>query len=99
MKKYMIDKKGNINPNVSLLIGLIGVGLVIAAFYFEINLYLSLLIIAIGLVLVAFSGGSTQSATLDLRAFTNDPLGWRKAKKSYEPNNSPDTAPAKDKQP
>jgi len=25
-----------------------------------------------------------------------DPIGWRKAKKSYEPENSPDTAPNKD---
>ena len=36
------------------------------------------------MVLMGFSAYATKSATLDLRAFTNDPLGWRKAKESYK---------------
>lgn len=84
MKKYIFEKNGNINPNFSFLIGLVGVGLIFFSFYFDIDFYLSLLIISIGFLLLAFSGYSTQSATLDLRTFTSDPLGWRKAKQSYK---------------
>jgi hypothetical protein len=86
MKKFFVDEKGNINPNFSLFIGLIGVGLIFLAFYFVFNFYLSIIVIFVGCLLIAFSGYSTQSATLDLRTFTRDPLGWRKSKQSYEAN-------------
>ena len=45
--------------------------------------------LALGRVLMEFSACATQSATLDFRAFTNDPLGWRKANKSYKGDEAP----------
>ena len=50
--------------------------------YFEWNFHITVLCFSIGMILMAFSGYATHSATLDLRAFTTDPLGWRKIKKS-----------------
>ncbi len=90
MRKYLVSENGNINPNFSLLVGLLGVGLIFLVFYINMNLYLSIFIIIIGLLLIAFSGYSTQSATLDLRTFTKDPLGWRKAKQSYKEDKATD---------
>jgi hypothetical protein len=84
MKNALVDENGNINPNFSLIIGLIGAGLIFSAFYFEMNFYLSVVVMIVGFLLVGFSGLATQSSTLDLRAFTKDPLGWRKAKKRGE---------------
>jgi hypothetical protein len=84
MKKLFMDKNGNINSNFSLVIGLVGVGLIVSVFYFDINIYISVSFLIFGSLLIGFSGYATQSATLDLRTFTKDPLGWRNAKKSYE---------------
>ncbi len=80
MKIY--DKKGNIKTWASDLIALIGVGLVLSILWFKPTPILSIIGFCLGLFLVGFAGLALKSKTLDLRAFTNDPLGWRKIKKS-----------------
>lgn len=65
------------------LLGLIGIPLL------NIDLWLA---IPIGLVSL-FSAGvlmfEGRSAAIGLKPFTDDPLGWRKAKKSYEADAAP----------
>jgi hypothetical protein len=52
--------------------------------------------ICIGVVLIALAAYDTQANTLGRPPpFTNDPLGWRKAKKSYETKEDSDEAPKK----
>jgi hypothetical protein len=47
------------------------------------NVFGWFLLIAAWIVLMVF-GLSGRSEALGLKPFTNDPLGWRKAKKSYQ---------------
>jgi hypothetical protein len=48
--------------------------------------------ISIGLALMAIGGFGARAGALGFKPFTNDPLGWRAAKKSYQDD-------AKDKEP
>ncbi len=91
----LVDKNGNMKSSVTLLIGLVGVILVIVPLYWAWHALIVIPCFVLGMVLMGFSAYATQSATLDLRAFTNDPLGWRKAKKSYESKEDFDAAPKK----
>lgn len=87
--KFLIDKKGNIRSAASLLIGVVGAVLVFGPLYFKLHPWIVVFGLVLGMVLMGFSAYATKSATLDLRAFTNDPIGWRKAKKSYEQDSTP----------
>ena len=78
------DSNGNMKSSVTLLIGLSGAMLVFAPLYYLWHTYVVIPCFVLGMVLMGFSAYATKSATLDLRAFTNDPLGWRKAKESYK---------------
>lgn len=50
--------------------------------------------LSVGLALAGLGGFSGRASALDLSPpFTNDPLGWRKAKKSYETQEDADKAP------
>ena len=42
--------------------------------------------LSIGLAVAAIGGFSGRAKSLELKPFTNDPLGWRKAKESYKEN-------------
>ena len=91
----LFDKNGNMKSRVTLLIGLVGAILVMVPLYWAWHALIVIPCFVLGMVLLGFSAYATQSATLDLRAFTNDPLGWRKAKKSYESTEDSDKAPKK----
>jgi hypothetical protein len=91
----LLDEKGNMKSSVTLLIGLVGALLVVVPLYWAWHALIVIACFVLGMVLMGFSAYATQSATLDLRAFTNDPLGWRKAKKSYETKEDSDEAPKK----
>lgn len=52
--------------------------------------------LSVGLALAGIGGISGRASALDLPPpFTNDPLGWRKAKKSYEIKEDSDKASKK----
>lgn len=82
----LLHKNGNLKSSVTFFIGLVGFLMVIVPLYFLWHAFVVIPCFVLGMVLMGFSSYATQSATLDLRAFTNDPLGWRKAKKSYQPD-------------
>jgi len=82
--KSLRDKNGNLKSLTSLSIGLAGVVLAFGPLYFEPHPWIVVFGVFVGMTLMGFAAFSSKSATLDLRAFTHDPLGWRKAKKSYE---------------
>jgi hypothetical protein len=74
---------------VLVLFGLFGIP------FFDMPLWLSLpigLISILSAFLLMFEG---RAVALGLRPFTNDPLGWRKAKRSYEIQEDSDKAPKK----
>ncbi|WP_029463519.1 hypothetical protein [Serpentinimonas barnesii] len=86
----LLDQRGNMKARVALLIGLLGGLLVLLPLYFSWHAFIVIPSFVLGMIFMGFSAYATQSATLDLRAFTNDPLGWRKAKGSYKPTDAPD---------
>jgi hypothetical protein len=59
----------------------------IAVIYFSVELLssygLKILGLSLGLVLMGVGGLGARANAIGLRPFTNDPLGWRKAKASY----------------
>lgn len=82
---------GNMKFLVSLAIGAVGAACVVLLIFFEWPPYLVVGGYIIGLTLCGFAALAAKSTTLDLRAFTDDPLGWRKAKSSYLPPKSTQT--------
>lgn len=95
----LLDKNGNMKSSVTFLIGLVGGLLVLVPLYYSWHALIVIPCFVLGMVLMGFSAYATQSATLDLRAFTNDPLGWRKAKQSYKTSDTTSEAAKKDQQP
>jgi hypothetical protein len=86
----LLDKNGNMTSSVALLVGVVGALLVIVPLYWGWDALIVISCFVLGMVLMGFSAYATQSATLDLRAFTSDPLGWRKAKQSYKEDAAPE---------
>jgi hypothetical protein len=82
----IINETGNLNSWFSLLIGLIGCVLMFGSLYFwkQLNYYIVIFGLILSMVLGGFASIALKSSTLDLRAFTADPIGWRKAKASYK---------------
>lgn len=76
-------KDGNLNFFARTFLCFVGVGIIgVAIFYVESKFWFYVLS-TFGLVIGYFGGYSSQAAVLKLKPFTNDPLGWRKAKKTY----------------
>jgi hypothetical protein len=88
----LLDQNGNLRGWVGVAIGALGAIVLIAPLYWELHFYFVIAGFVIGSLLMGISGLAGRSAVLDLRAFTNDPLGWRKAKESYQDE---DTHPTK----
>ena len=80
----IFDKKRNLSPSVSIGLGGIGGILAFAPLYFELHPYFVIGGMLTGVVIMGFASIALKSATLNLQALTNDPLGWRKAKESYK---------------
>lgn len=95
----LLDQSGNMKSSVALLIGLFGGLLVLLPMYFSWHAFIVIPSFVLGMVFMGFSAYATQSATLDLRAFTNDPLGWRKAKKTYQAKDTPSSEKNQDDAP
>jgi hypothetical protein len=84
----LLDQNGNLRGWVGVAIGALGAIVLAAPLYFELHIYFVLAGFVAGSLLMGISGLAGRSAVLDLRAFTNDPLGWRKAKESYKDDGS-----------
>lgn len=80
----IFDSNGNMKPNASLVFGIFGGFVMLSGFYFSLNFYLIVVLYVVGVVMLLFALIATKSSALDLRAFTNDPHGWRKAKATYK---------------
>lgn len=84
----LLDAKGNLKGWVATSIGILGAAFFLLPLYMEWHPYVVISGLLIGMILMGFSAYANHSAVLDLRAFTNDPLGWRKAKATYEDGES-----------
>jgi sulfite exporter TauE/SafE len=77
-------KDGNFTFGFRTFLCFLGVGIIAVAFYFVENKFWFYVISTLGLFVGYLGGYASQAAVLKLKPFTNDPLGWRSAKASYE---------------
>lgn len=94
--KLFID--GHLSQRGSEVLGLIGVAIIFAVAYFFDDWsgfwFWTLALFGGLLGYVGAYGGLARKFGFEA-PFTNDPLGWRKAKKSYETKENSDEAPKK----
>lgn len=84
MKLRWAFRDGQLTNFGTILFGLVGGGLIAYTLLFTETLWLGLLSFFVGCALLGFAGISNSAASIGLKPFTTDPLGWRAAKKSYE---------------
>lgn len=75
---------GNLTFLGALCVVLFGFGLIFISLEYFSTLTFKVLGLSVGLGIAAIGGFSGRASALDLKPFTNDPLGWRKAKESYK---------------
>lgn len=66
---------------VCLLLG--GLVFTLVALIYSPNKWIMLVGVVLGCLMASVAGISAKAQVLGLSPFTNDPLGWRKAKESY----------------
>lgn len=93
MKWFFVD--GNLTFWGGVSLALIGTCTVIGSIAFATSKFLFLLGVLVGVLFLGIASASLKSLVLGIKPFTNDPLGWRKAKKSYETKEDSDNAPKK----
>jgi membrane-associated HD superfamily phosphohydrolase len=73
---------------LTTLLAIIAVVLVV---FFRLNNWFGWTVIMVATIAVFVSGTAAHAAALGIKPFTNDPLGWRKAKASYKGDHKPGT--------
>jgi hypothetical protein len=87
---------GELRPSLHGIFSWIGIFLIFAPWFTDFPTPVIYILFLLGVVIGSLG---VYSDRYGHKSFTNDPLGWRKAKKSYEFENSLDTASDKDNQP
>jgi hypothetical protein len=73
-----------------------GLALAVIPWFFDLHVGLSLVLTFIGVPISLLGSYEAKARQFGFSApFTNDPLGWRKAKKSYETKEDSDEEPKK----
>ena len=83
LTKYVM-RDGNLTLAGAIGLVVIGFGVAYVALEYFPSQLLKALGMSLGLAIAAIGGFSGRAKALELKPFTNDPLGWRKAKKSYQ---------------
>lgn len=83
IKRYLV-RDGNLTWMGGLALVVIGFYIAFVSLEYLPSAVLKALGLAVGLGVAAVGGFSGRSKALGLKPFTNDPAGWRKAKKSYK---------------
>ena len=76
-------RNGNLTFFGAVCVVLTGFGLAYVSLEYFSFLTLKVVGLSLGLGIASIGGFSGRAKALDLKPFTNDPLGWRKAKESY----------------
>jgi len=82
MKWFFRD--GNLTSIGGTVIALIGVIAVLGSIAWAKTKFAFIAGIFFGVFLIAIASASLKALVLGIKPFTNDPIGWRKAKKSYK---------------
>ena len=85
-------RNGRLSNLGTALLGVVGIGLIAYTLLLAESRWLGLVSFFLGCGLLGFAGLSNSAASIGLKPFTRDPLGWRKAKQSYEADAKQDAA-------
>lgn len=94
MKRFLFVN-GKMTSFSSVLVIAITFSGILGVLFFQPPFWLGVGILAVSLIIGAIGAAAGAAESIGLKPFTNDPLGWRKAKKSYETEESSDKAPKK----
>lgn len=83
MRKYFV-KNGRLTWTAELVLGCIALFGLIGIPLLDVPLWLAIPIGAMTIVAGAILMFEGRATAIGLKPFTNDPLGWRKAKRSYQ---------------
>lgn len=90
--KLRLFHEGRLTGLGTLICGLIAFALICYTFFFAESRWLGIASMIVALVLLGFASMSNSAASVGVPPpFTNDPLGWRAAKKSYDEPESNET--------
>lgn len=91
MKLTWIFRDGRLTSTGTALAGLAGAGFIAYTLFLAESFFFGMLSFICGCSLRGFAGLSNNAASIGLRPFANDHLGWRKAKESYEQEPPPES--------
>ena len=83
---------GKMTNLTSVLVVAITFGGILGVLYFQPPFWFGVGVLAVSILIGAIGAVSGAAESLGLKPFTNDPLGWRKAKKSYQADEQPKTS-------
>lgn len=98
MKEFFL-KHGNFSFVVRTVLSLSGAALIYFAVYYISDKNTQWVVGSIGLAIGSVGMYAAQAKMLHLLPFTNDPLGWRKAKQTYQVDEVVNGSAEKDSQP
>ncbi len=94
MKNYFI-RDGKMTDLSSLLCIVITFGGILGTLYFQPPFWLGVIIFGVSILVGAIGTAAAAAESIGLKPFTNDPLGWRKIKRS-QPQSSTSEDQAKE---
>lgn len=87
-------KNGQLTGTGTFIAGLTGILLVLYTLLYAEDFWIGILSFSLGILVLLATALSNSAASIGLSPLTNDPLGWRKAKKTYGDSpakNNPDS--------
>lgn len=88
LKPEFFVRKGNLTLTSALILVVFGFGLSYISLEYAPFIFLKVVGLAVGLAIAAIGGFSGRAKSLEIKPFTNDPIGWRKAKENYLKKNA-----------
>ncbi|WP_346308911.1 hypothetical protein [Limnohabitans sp.] len=89
MKRFFFVD-GKMTNLSSVLVVAITFGGILGVLYFQPPFWLGVGILAVSIIIGVIGAVSGAAESVGLKPFTNDPLGWRKAKQSYKEETAPE---------
>ena len=93
MKRFFIHA-GKMTDLSSFLVIVVTFGGILGVLYFQPPFWIGVVVIVASLIIGSIGIGAGAAESIGLKPFTNDPLGWRKAKQSYTEKPSEQIEPA-----
>ena len=95
----IVDENGWLGKRWGWLFSVGGLLLAFIPWFFDISTWIQLLLFGIGLPISLIGSYEAKAKQFGFPApFTNDPLGWRKAKKTYKTDAASEDVTKKDEQ-